>query len=67
MEMRKNNTTNKKKDQNENKNVNVNKNERICLNVGHDKGGGDVHLEDHAQHLDDDGDASVSVLMTRVN
>ena len=42
-----------------------NKNERICLNVGDNKGGGDVHLEDHAQHLDDDGDASVSVLMRR--
>merc|ERR1719180_779221 len=34
-----------------------------CLNVGDNKGGGDVHLEDHAQHLDDDGDASVSVLI----
>ena len=61
MGMRKNNTTNKK----ENKNVNKNDNERICLNVGNNKGGGDVHLEDHAQHLDDDGDASVSVLMRR--
>ena len=35
----------------------------ICLNVGDDKGGGDVHLEDHAENLDDSGDASVSVLV----
>ena len=34
----------------------------ICLDVGDNKGGGDVHLEDHAEHLDDRRDASDSVL-----
>ena len=34
----------------------------ICLNVGDDKGGRDVHLEDHAEHLDHRRDASISVL-----
>ena len=37
--------------------------EGICLDVGDNKGGGDVHLEDHAEHLDDRRDASGSVLI----